>query len=135
MNAGDLGATASGYRIFINSYPTSDGKLVIEIGNGLNGDSVYSALDTVIDYQWQKVAFTVSKTTNTLKIYLNGINIATKAGLNISDWNTNGTINIASLRPQYFYYGNIAIIKIYNKILPDTILLNEFNKNRNRFGI
>jgi|SaaInlStandDraft_4_1057021.scaffolds.fasta_scaffold31511_1 hypothetical protein len=84
---------------------------------------------------WKKVHF-IRNGTTTFDIYMNGVYNASGT---LPDYADNNQFSIGqewdSATPSDFYYGQIAGIKIYNKALTQTEITQNFNAQRNRFGI
>ncbi|MDJ0878497.1 MAG: DUF2341 domain-containing protein [Halieaceae bacterium] len=69
------GASAAGFRLFINSSGTEDGSIHFETGNGSNGDSAISNLGVINFDAWNHVAVEVNRATGNATIYHNGVDV------------------------------------------------------------
>jgi hypothetical protein len=85
---------------------------------------------------WYNAVATHDSTTGLVKIYLNGSLIgSTNVGVIYSS-TFNGVIGDEdSAVPSTPFKGNIPKVTIYNKVLTDTEILNNFNSTRGRFGL
>ncbi|MGV3757791.1 MAG: LamG-like jellyroll fold domain-containing protein, partial [Verrucomicrobiota bacterium] len=73
--ANSVGGSASdGFRLFVNTYNTSDGAVNFETGNGTTGNGAKSTTAKVMPGAWNFVAITANRTAGTAAIYVNGTN-------------------------------------------------------------
>ncbi len=66
------GATTSGFRFYVNSFNTTDGKLVLETANGTQFANVASPVGAVAFDSWQHVAAVINRSSGTATLYYNG---------------------------------------------------------------
>ena len=104
--------------------------LVFQAGSGIVGTSTYTALNS-----W--VNFTVvreSTSTDQTRFYING-------NLDVSFTVTNNFTDVVGYRigmnrgSNAFFGGNIANTKIYNKALPASEVLQNYNAQKSRFNL
>lgn len=73
------------------------------------------------------------------KLYINGSSVSTSTQTGTINTNTGGmSIGVFggyTGSHNYYYNGNIAIVRVYNKQLSDSEVLNNFNANKGRFGL
>ena len=82
---------------------------------------------------WAQVVGTY--TSGDRRIYVNGVQVASDSLVYTIPTNSSG-IRIGSyLDGGYFYNGRIAIVRVYNKVLSASEVLQNFNAQRDRFGI
>ena len=85
---------------------------------------------------WYNAVATHDSTTGLVKIYLNGSLIGSANVGVIYSSTFNGVIGDEdSAVPSTPFKGNIPKVTIYNKVLTDTEILNNFNSTRGRFGL
>ena len=82
---------------------------------------------------WYQVIFTYNYSNNIGIVYINGVQ-------NISDVftpfvGTNSTIQLGALSSNFNWYGNIAVNRFYNRALSAQEVLQNYNANKNRFGL
>ena len=131
------GTNVDGIRLFFNTYLSNSKVIVSEVGNGTAGDNTLTSAKIVYD-TWQHIAFTLNKTTTTLKIYYNGILEAQKTS-SVNNYNSNGIIRLGTLidvAPQnYILKGNVGSYMIYSRELTATDILQNYNSIKSRFGL
>jgi hypothetical protein len=132
-NAGHIiGKTYGNYRtFFINSI--NPGIISFRLGlNTLNCDtpSIISA------NTWYQVVSTFNPSTFTSKVYVNGVERASNTNVNINWSATNGNFQIGnSPGENYYFNGKITNGRVYNKTLTPEEVSQNFNAQRQRFGI
>jgi hypothetical protein len=89
------GFNTNGFRFFANTFNTSDGKLILETGNGIQAANVASPVGTIAFDRWQHVAFTVNRTTGAATLYRNGQPVA--AGTVRTDFDNNAALHVAAM--------------------------------------
>lgn len=100
----------------------------------VNNASTYGA--TILSYnRWYYLSMVVN--VSTVKVYLNGILDGSSTQLfTIGSWNGNYTIGRRSndYATRYFY-GNVANVTFYNRVLTVAEILQNYNAGRVRFGL
>ncbi len=66
------GYAAAGWRFFINSFGTGDGKLLFESGDGQSGATAATAAGRIVPDRWQQVAVVVDRVARTAHLYVDG---------------------------------------------------------------
>jgi hypothetical protein len=89
------GFNTTGFRFFVNTFNSSDGKLILETGNGIQSASLSAPIGTIAFDRWQHVAFTVNRTTGAATLYRNGQPVA--SGTVRTDFNNNATLHLAAM--------------------------------------
>ncbi len=122
------GVDKNGFKLFINTWMTSDLAVVTEAGNGTQGGLLKTADNFVSTGSWKHFAFVIDKTqtpANRALIYFNGtLSTQTYSGANGStafqnDFSTNAVTDIGRFPDSTFYYkGNMDDFRIYNGVLP-----------------
>ena len=95
---------------------------------------------SILDNTWKCIARTSLRSTGTEKIYVNGNLVFTGNIDPAINFNSSGIILLGqkseitgSLDPNSSYLGNIAIFKLYNKVLTDNEIKSNFNAVKGRF--
>ena len=91
---------------------------------------------TTLSYNtWYYLSMVVN--VSTVTAYLNGISDVTSTlPFSIASWNGNFTIGRRSTDSATFYfYGNIANVTFYNRVLSATEVIQNYNAGRVRFGV
>lgn len=89
------GFNSNGFRFFANTFNTSDGKLILETGNGTQAANVTSPAGTLAFDRWQHVAFTVNRATGATTLYRNGQAVA--SGTVRTDFLNNAALHVAAM--------------------------------------
>lgn len=97
------------------------------------------SVKTYLDNVWYNVCCTLTQTagTSVAKIYVNGILESTSptyTGVTISNYVWPFSLGNHSVS-RYPFVGNISCFKLYNRILTDSEILNNFNALKGRFGL
>lgn len=106
-----------------------------------NGSTITDLTATVATYinTSQYVQIVATYTSGSRKIYINGVQVASDTATFTIPTNANGcSIGVYggyNGARSYWYNGNIAIVKVYNKALSASEVSQNFNAIRGRFGI
>src|SRR6056300_1196478 len=136
--------------VWINPDTTSGFKHLIgkTYGNyrlAQNGTGVSFRLDTnvlatqsgtLVIGKWTHIVATYEASTKTARVYQDGVLVQTSSNSNL-DW-TSGSGNFQlgnSPGENYYFGGKIALGRAYSKKLTDAEVLQNYNAQRNRFGI
>ncbi len=93
------GGTGNGFRFFYNGWNdfSADHKLLLELGDGTNGNALITSDSVITVGSWNYVVATLDKTDNSYKLYVNGDEKASgKLGINFqtnSAWRIGTFIN------------------------------------------
>lgn len=116
-NAG--GGGTNGFKFYINTYNTTDGRLLFETGNGTDSDvSAESTAGAITDDTWQLVTAVVNKTAGTAELYVNGTDV-TESDTIRTDFNTSSVWTIGSMQGDWLMTGQIDDLRTYNSDLSD----------------
>lgn len=111
------GANTDGFRLFVNSYNTSDGAVVLEAGNGTGNNNARSTSGVVGTNGWTHVAVTVNRASGSATIYVNGVNV-TSDGTVLTNFANNTNIYLGQMTGGGFrMHGYLDDMRIYNKAL------------------
>jgi hypothetical protein len=76
------GWNSAGFSLYVNSYNTSDEKLILETGDGVNGVNASTVANVVTPGQWHRVTAVVDEAGASVRLYVDGV-----------DYTQNSTIN------------------------------------------
>lgn len=86
---------------------------------------------------WRHVALTFNDSTNTMTLYINGVQVNQKKSVSVSY--ISETLRIGAHNaggdPVSFWSGRIAIVRIYSRALSGSEISRNFNATRGRFGV
>jgi len=97
------GATANGVALFINTFNTTDGKLLLETGNGANGALASTTTGVVPVGSWHHVFASIDRSAGTATLYVDGINRTSSSGTR-PDFANNNTFNLARYTSGSWYF-------------------------------
>jgi hypothetical protein len=101
------------------------------IGGGFYGINLGSGI--LPNTGWHYV--TLSYDSNNIIIYVDGVSRTTRSGYNASLTNTSIQIGRANTGTPYSFNGNVGISQIYNRAIPSTEILQNYNATKTRFGL
>ena len=131
-----VGAGSQGGTNYINIYLSGNSKIRWEvIANYPNGNTAltsYYSVATLANNTWYHVCFTQT-TTGAAVIYINGVSDATATFTSPLSGTITSNIRIG-LYAGYFS-GNIPVAKIYNRVLSQTEVSQNFNALRGRYSL
>lgn len=115
------------------------GNLFAQIGNGTPTGFVNStSYQTTTNTWYQAVYIWSNVSTNSFQTFINGSSIGTVSHTLSSILNSSNNLYIGSYNngeySQYFN-GRIGIVRIYNRALSSTEVLNNFNASRSKYGL
>lgn len=131
------------YNMFMGKYlpyfgAKSDGAVIFSNYLTANQRSVLTSTGIIQNNTWYHLAFTTSYNgTNTeMKIYVNGNQSAVDSFVGIQV-DTGGNFSIGDGYNAYWYpySGQVSNVKVYNRTLSDTEILQNFNALRGRYGL
>jgi hypothetical protein len=132
-NAGHIiGKTYGNYRTFLLTN-TNPGRISFRLGlNTLTCDTP----SIILTNTWYHVVSTFNPSTFTSKIYVNGVERASNTNVNINWSTTSGNFQIGnSPGENYYFNGKITNGRVYKKTLTPEEVSQNFNAQRQRFGI
>lgn len=114
-------------------------------GSGIGGDIVFmlqpntsnwvTAGLALNDNQWHHVVGTYDRTTTTARIYVDGVLRNTNNAITTGPTTNTQPLLIGSRSGASGFGGTIPVVKIYNRVLSATEVLQNFNALRGRYGI
>ncbi len=108
---GPGGWNSDGIALFVNAYNTANQSLLLQDGDGVNGDSINSANNIVTPGVWHCVAATVNRTAGTGQLYVDGVSVAN--GSVVTDFaNTSGLDFGRFTNSVYYFDGSLDEARI-----------------------
>lgn len=109
------GNTTNGFRFYVNTFNTGDGKLLLATGNGTVGANVTSAASTVAFDRWQHVAAVVDRVSGTATLYRNGLQVA--SGSVRTDFANDAIIHAGAMNTQFYFRSHLDETRLYDHAL------------------
>ena len=97
------GWNSAGFALYANTYHTTDGKLFLETGDGVNGSDAESATGVVTAGQWYFVAAAVDESAGTAQLYVDGT-ICTATAAIVSDFPNQTGLNLGRITNNAYYF-------------------------------
>ncbi len=119
--------------LFVNSYNTVDGKILLELGDGTLGSQMATPADTFpTDGAWHHVAVTSNRTMGSATLYLDGVQRASRTGL-VLDFPVSTTADIIGQFADHNFQlqGGVDDFRIYSGLLSQNDVLRS-SRNRAR---
>jgi hypothetical protein len=66
------GWNSAGFALYVNSYNTSDQRVILETGDGVNGINASTVANVVAPGQWHRITAVVNETGGTARLYVDG---------------------------------------------------------------
>ncbi|OGI17455.1 MAG: hypothetical protein A2Z52_00060 [Candidatus Moranbacteria bacterium RBG_19FT_COMBO_42_6] len=111
------GSTTNGFRLFVNTYATSNQRLYIETGNGSGNNSANSA-DFAVPYPgWHHIVAIVDRAGGLANAYVDNVQVITNDGI-LTDFANNQTTHIGQMTNNtYRFGGKMDDVRIYSGAL------------------
>ena len=121
VSTGNGGVPQAGFKVFINSYHTGDGRISFESGNGTVGCLMQTPSGFATAGRWQHFAIAVNRSAGTATIYWNGVAavpLTSPTPCVQTDFPTNRVMRVGRFIDDLFpMNGSIDDLRIYNRIL------------------
>jgi hypothetical protein len=104
---------------------------LLYLNGGADDYYTYSNLGSIIGGGIMNLTYRFKNSSGTRTIYKNSVNATGSGPNNTSTPSGQG----ANFRIGYAMKGNIYLLQIYNRVLSDTEVLQNFNANKGRFGL
>ncbi len=125
-NAGS-GAATNGFRLMVNTYGTTDQKIILETGNGSQAAHAETPVSTFVFNGWNHVAVVADQTTGQARIYFNGSDV-TSASSMAANFATNQTIRLGQMTNGVASMpGNLDDTRFYNRLLTASEIANLYS--------
>ncbi len=111
------GATSNGFKILVNTYATTDRKIIFETGNGTISSNASTATSVFEFGSWNHIAVTVNKTNGQARIYYNGADVTLVSTI-LNNFASNNTVRLGIMANNtYPFRSHLDDTRFYNKIL------------------
>lgn len=97
------GWNSDGFALFVNSYNTADGRLLLETGNGSGGTTAAGAPNLVTAGVWHHVAAAVDRAAGDAHLYVDGIDCTQNSAVR-SDFAVDTALNLGRFTDGSFYF-------------------------------
>jgi hypothetical protein len=112
------GWNTDGFALFVNTYRTSDQKLILESGNGTSGLTASTAANLVTPGVWHHVVAVVDKVAASAHLYVDGID-ETQSSWVQSDFASEAELNLGRFSDgSYYFKGVMDEIRIEQALRP-----------------
>ena len=75
------GWNSAGFGLYANTYNTSDGKLFLETGDGVNGSDAETGTGVITPGVWHQVVASVNEVSGSAQLYVDGVNRTVSASI------------------------------------------------------
>lgn len=96
------GYGSAGFALFVNSYNTSDGKMLMDAGDGSNGSESATPAGAVNPGQWHLVSAAVNRAGGTVNYYVDGA--PSGSGAVVTDFVNNTDLNFGRFTNNFNYF-------------------------------
>jgi len=97
------GWNTDGFGFYVNSYLSTDQKLLFESGNGVNGHTAFTAPNTITPGVWHLVGAVVDRRAASVRLYVDGADVTQTSDLQ-PDFNLTANVNLGRFTDGNFYY-------------------------------
>ena len=127
----------NGFKMSWNGWNTTNLNMNFEAGNGTAGGTQITANNTIVQNQWQHIAYVFDKVNRTIKFYRNGVEIATTGGgTPVANIQTNSTWWIGAIGgSSYYMNANLGQFRVYKTLRSGADILSEYNGTKTRYGL
>jgi hypothetical protein len=96
------GWNTDGIGFYVNTYNTSDQRLLLEDGDGTNGITISSAANAVTPGVWHGLAASVNETNGTAQLYVDGVEVTN--GATLTDFANASGLDFGRFTNNYYYF-------------------------------
>ncbi len=126
---GPSGSVSDGFKLMVNTYGTTDKKIIFESGDGTTSAVTRSAANAFSFDQWNYIAVTINKTTGVVRLFCNGTDVTSESGVH-KKFKTSSILRLGQMTNSNFgLKGQLDEVFIYNKVLSSSELLASMNVN------
>lgn len=97
------GWNTDGFAFYVNTYQTTDRKLLFESGDGTNGQTASTGPNLITPGIWHLVAAVVDKAAASVHLYVDGID-QTQSGTIQPDFNAQGDVDLGRFTNSAYYF-------------------------------
>jgi hypothetical protein len=106
------GWNSAGFGLYANTYNTTDGKLLLETGNGTTGLTASTVTNVVTAGQWHRVTASVNEAAGVARLYVDGTDYTQTAAI-ATDFPNQAGVNLGRLTNSvYFLTGTLDEARI-----------------------
>ena len=133
-NAGTMTYT-NGFKVYWNTWSTSDLKMLVEDGDGSTGAATVSTSAVMTNNAWQHIVFTINKSTGAIAMYRNGSLVSNDGTAFVTGANFNQTWWLGSIAGgSYWMNAQLGVVKIYSTVLTQAEVTSDYNSTSARYG-
>jgi hypothetical protein len=100
------GFNTDGFALYVNSYQTTDQKVVLETGNGISGTAASTIAGVVPPGQWHQVTAVINRAGGVAQIFVDGVD-RTSAGAIRTDFQNQGDVNLGRFTNSTLYFKGV----------------------------
>jgi hypothetical protein len=110
------GYNATGFALYVDTYQTSDHKLILETGNGVSGATASTDTGVVSAGQWYQIAAVVDRAGGKAHLYVDGKDL-TQMGNIRTDFANQIAVNVGRFTNGYYYWkGKMDEVRIESEV-------------------
>lgn len=109
------GNSTDGFRFYVNTFNTGDGKLILVTGNGTTSKTVSSTNGVVSFDRWNHAAASINRAGGTATLYLNGAAVASNSILN--NFTNSAVLYLGAMNTQFRLRSNLDDVRVYGQAL------------------
>lgn len=99
------GYGSPGFALFVNSYNTTNGALLLDTGDGVNGSELSTAAGAVSFGQWHLISAAINRADSALSLYVDGASVPIVSGDPVvSDFANTSDLNFGRFTNNYDYF-------------------------------
>ncbi|HEY3863941.1 MAG TPA: DUF2341 domain-containing protein [Verrucomicrobiae bacterium] len=96
------GWNTDGFSLYVNTYNTTDQRLLFENGDGTTGTTISSAANVVTPGAWHALAAAVNETTGSAQLYVDGASAGN--GSTVADFNNDAGLDFGRFTNSVYYF-------------------------------
>jgi hypothetical protein len=97
------GWNSAGFALYVNSYNTTDGKLIFETGDGVNGYDAETGTNVITPGQWHYVVVSENESAGSAQLYVDGTNCTVTATVDTAFPNQT-PVNLGRITNNVYYF-------------------------------
>lgn len=97
------GWNTDGFALYVNTYQTTDRKLLFESGDGTNGQTAATAANLITPGVWHQVAAVVDQASASVRLYVDGVD-QTQSNTLQPDFNSHGELDLGRFTNSAYYF-------------------------------
>ncbi len=100
------GWNSPGFALYVNSYNTTDGKLILETGDGASGLNASTGTGAVAAGQWHLLTASVNRSAGTARLFVDGVD-QTQVSSIVSDLANQSAVNLGRFTNSNYYFKGV----------------------------